>query len=329
VTRESYSLSEAKSSCDTNASAARWLVRQHTSLEWRDTDQAAFDNWLTESPANITAYWRLEAAWVRADRLAALRGQFPDTDGQGRYGRIVSAIWSGVAVFVVLALVLVGADIYLRSTKTFTYATALGGQKTIKLADGSKIELNTNTSVRFATNGASREVWFDRGEAYFEIKHNAVHPFVVIVDNRRIVDMGTAFSVRHDSGELQVVLTQGRARLESIENAHGKAVVLIPGDIALASGNLISLIHKPSAKVADMLAWRQGLLAFDNTPLSDVAAEFNRYNREKLVVVGSNVRDIGVGGHFRAMNVEAFKRIAHNVLGLHVESRGDETIISR
>ena len=81
--------------------------------------------------------------------------------------------------------------------------------------------------------------------------------------------------------------------------------------------------------MTDQLAWRRGLLAFDSTPLAEVAAEFNRYNRQKLIVVGVDVRNVEVGGHFRATNVDAFKRIARTILKLRVETDGDETVISR
>jgi transmembrane sensor len=68
---------------------------------------------------------------------------------------------------------------------------------------------------------------------------------------------------------------------------------------------------------------------FDETPLADVAAEFNRYNRKKLIVVGDAARKLAIGGHFQADNVETFARVAQGTLGLHVENKPDEIIITR
>ncbi len=222
------------------------------------------------------------------------------------------------------------ADFLPRSDGTITYETALGGHKILSLGDGSKIELNTGTLIRMAADGPQRKVWLERGEAYFQIKHNAAHPFVVVAGNRQVIDVGTAFAMRREPDRLQVTLTEGEARLEPVGIAHGaKALVLTPGDVAVATSGGIALTTRPVADVTDQLAWRHGLLAFDSTPLGDVAAEFNRYNRQKLLVVGADARSVEVGGHFRATNVEAFKRMARNILKLHVETHGDETVISR
>jgi transmembrane sensor len=326
---KAYEPDEVLGPREVNACAARWLVKQHTSPTWTSNDQAALDSWMAVSPTHMMAYWRLEAVWSRADRLAALREQ-PAEGRTGGYARIVSTVWRGIAGILLFGIFVTGANFYLNMGKSVTYETALGGHKVIDLADGSKIELNTNTSIRFAAGQSQREVWLDKGEAYFQIKHDAARPFIVVAGGQRVVDVGTSFLMRRDAKRLQVMLTEGRARLEPTEpDSHLKAVVLAPGDVVVATANGIIFTKKQSSQIADLLAWRSGLLAFDNTPLAEVATEFNRYNRQKLIVVGDNIRGIGVGGHFRANNVEAFKRIARNILGLHVESHDDETVISR
>ena len=63
-----------------------------------------------------------------------------------------------------------------------TYATAVGGHKTLTLGDGSEVELNTDTIVRMPKVAGQRQVILDKGEAYFQIKHDAENPF--IVDNQ-------------------------------------------------------------------------------------------------------------------------------------------------
>src|SRR6185437_12644528 len=63
----------------TRARAAEWLVRQRDSGIWTADNQVALEAWLAESPANEIAYLRLEAAWSKADRLAALRRPVPET----------------------------------------------------------------------------------------------------------------------------------------------------------------------------------------------------------------------------------------------------------
>jgi transmembrane sensor len=310
--------------------AAWWLVRQHASSGWTADDQAAFESWMDETPAHMMAYWRLEAVWGRADRLSALRETPREAEQPFNARRIRSFIAFGAVGLLLLGVVTAGALSYFHTAPPVAYETAVGGHKILTLADGSKIELNTNTRIRLAAGGAQRKAWLDRGEAYFQIRHDAAHPFVVVAGTRQVVDVGTAFSVRRDTGRLQVALTEGRARLESTEGgARTKSILLVPGDVAIATGEGIALVTRPIPELTDRLAWRRGLLAFDSTPLAEVAAEFNRYNRQKLTVVGADARNVEVGGHFRATNVDAFKRIARTILKLRVETHGDETVISR
>jgi transmembrane sensor len=79
----------------------------------------------------------------------------------------------------------------------------------------------------------------------------------------------------------------------------------------------------------DKLGWRHGVLIFDNTPLVEVAAEFNRYNRTKLVVEGDAAAETGIGGTFPANDVAAFTRVAQGVLGLKVKNNGSNFVISQ
>jgi len=310
--------------------AAWWLVRQHASSGWSADDQAAFESWMDESPAHLMAYWRLEAVWGRADRLSALRETSREAKQPSNARRIRSFIAFGAVGLCLLGVATAGALSYFHTEQAGAYETAIGGHKILTLADGSKIELNTDTRIRLAADGAGRKVWLDRGEAYFQIRHDAAHPFVVVAGTRQVIDVGTAFSVRRDTGRLQVALTEGRARLESTEGSTGpKSIMLVPGDVAVATREGVALVTRPIPELTDQLAWRRGLLAFDSTPLAEVAAEFNRYNRQKLVVVGADARNVEVGGHFRATNVDAFKRIARTILKLRVETHGDETVISQ
>jgi transmembrane sensor len=310
--------------------AAAWLVKRHASSGWSAGDQAAFESWMDESPAHLMAYWRLEAVWARADRLSALREASREAKQSSTARRIRSFVALGAAGLCLLGVIAAGALSHFRTEQAVAYETAVGGHKILTLADGSKIELNTDTRVRLAADGAQRKVWLDRGEAYFQIRHDAAHPFIVVAGNRQVIDVGTAFSVRRDTGRLEVALTVGRARLESTEGGSAtRPITLVPGDVAVATREGVALVTRPIPQLTDQLAWRRGLLAFDSTPLAEVAAEFNRYNRQKLVVVGAGARNVEVGGHFRATNVDAFKRIAQTILKLRVETHGDETVISQ
>ena len=316
---------------EAEARAAEWLIRQRDATGWCAEDASALEAWLDESPAHLMAYWRLEAAWERADRLTALSTQSKAGMLLRASRRAAPMAMRIAAVLVLLGGVAIGASMMLpRPQAASIYKTAVGGREVLSLPDGSKIELNTDTEVRIAGNAKQRRVWLEKGEVFLQIKHDPNREFIVLAGNRRIVDLGTKFIVRRDADRLEVSLLEGRARLEAPDDGDGtKSIELEPGDLAIASANQTTLWKKPVAALADTLAWRRGLLVFDSTPLAEVAAEFNRYNRKKLVVRGDAAEKLAIGGHFQADNVETFARVAQSVLGLHVENKADVIVITR
>jgi transmembrane sensor len=173
-------------------------------------------------------------------------------------------------------------------------------------------------------------VTLDRGEAYFQIKHDTSHPFVVFAGDHRVTDLGTKFIVRRDRSALKISLLEGSARVDGIgPRSDTASATLTPGDVAIATAETLVITKRPQRLLKDDLAWRRGLLVFSNTPLGDVVTELNRYNATKLTVADSETAKIGIGGTFPAHDTRAFVRVAHQLLGLSVASRGNELIISR
>ena len=184
--------------------------------------------------------------------------------------------------------------------------------------------------MRIGSNERQRQVWLDKGEALFQIKHDAAHPFTVTAGDHKITDLGTKFLVRQDDGRLQVTLLEGRARLDSTGVwARHQSVELSPGDVAVATANSLSLIRKPEKALSEELGWRRGLLIFDRTSLADAIAEINRYNTQKLIIGDPSISKLAIDGTFPIHAVPDFTEVAQAVFGLRVEKRGDQTLISR
>lgn len=309
-----------------NAEAAAWLARANAG-NWTTEDQAQLEAWLTQSRGNRVAYWRLEAAWSEAARLAALRPAEAPVESARRFPAMLIRIAAVVGVAALLGVV--GAN-YVLTPPIKTYSTSVGGHETLKLSDGSRIELNTNTQVRLAQVDGKRQVWLDRGEAYFQIKHDSAHPFVVIAGARTITDLGTKFLVRDDKKIIEVALLQGRVRFDNGNNTGPlKSVALKPGDVVMASVDSVSVTKQPIKKLENELSWRQGLLVFNYTTLADAAAEFNRYNAKKIVVTDPDAARLTIIGEFPVNGVDLFGRVATRILGVRVEDRNNEIVISR
>jgi transmembrane sensor len=305
--------------------ASLWAQKKHFS-NWTQADETLLDKWLSEALAHRIAYIRLDAALMRTRRLAALRAPGKEHAVQPVARSLVTRI---AAVFIVLGLLGGGGFVLYRpnTTTEATYSTPKGGRQTIALADGSRIELNTDTTLRIALDKNTRKAWLEKGEAYFQVRHNANRPFTVYAGNQRVIDLGTKFLLRRGPGRLDVALLEGRIQLETKAGHH--PTVLSPGDSAIVMADSVSVTRKDAKDLIAKLGWRRGVVTFDRTTLADAVAELNRYNNRKLVVSDPRVARITIGGTFDVNNVDTFIDIAREDFGLHVSNRGDETVITK
>ncbi len=308
--------------------AAGWVVDRCNPEDWTPEHQAKLDAWLGQSLAHRVAYVRIEATWRRSDRLAALRGPMREaTDCSGPQ----KALWIRIAaVFGLVVVTGVFAANYLARPQGHLIETPKGGQERLTLADGSQVELNTDTAVLVNLNAHTRAIELVRGEAYFQIKHDAARPFVVTVTNHRIVDLGTKFLVRMAPRSLQVTLLEGSARLESTDTQSlGKPVILSPGDVAVATADAMRVSRKSQQQMSESLAWQHGSIVFHNERLADAVAEFNRYSGPQLIVADPDAAKLTINGTFLNTGAEDFAATTHEIFGLRVEHRNGSIVLSR
>jgi transmembrane sensor len=371
--------------------AARWFVRRD-SAKWTDTDQVQFAAWLAERSAHRIEFLRLEAAWNHAGRLKALGARVPSGDipprrswGDTRFSRgsssagqsgpgtrdgflherrrWVSARFLAVAAAACVLVVTVGAYVYtaglVRSGDR--YVTPVGGIDNVRLADGSQITLNTDTSIRVILTARERRVQLERGEAFFEVAKDKSRPFVVYAGRKRVMAVGTKFAVRRDDSEIQVVVTEGRVRLaeaQSFPGTVGDSLNRVPwvgepmstkatsaasgaaaptrippptylnaGDIARTSKSEV-LVHSEVTSEAELLlSWRKQYVVFNNTSLADAVAEFNRYNTRKIYIEDPEIATIRIGGNFKSANTAGFLGLLQSGFPITVEQRDDGVVL--
>lgn len=313
----------AKSRDAIEARAADFLQRRYL-LRWTAADQADLDDWLDEDTAHRVAFLRLEAGAASVAKLSDLSPPRLYRMLERWRRRLlapfmVAAGFASImaAAYVVLPYLLVPAD--------RTFSTDIGGRAVIRFGDGTVVEFNTDTAVRYRMTTAERTVWLDRGEAYFHVAHDAVHPFTVIVGNRRVTDLGTEFLVRREGKNLEVVLLKGRAAV----SAGTQTAMLNPGDEMFATPFTTTLARKSQQELADETAWRKGLLVFRQTKLVDAIGEVNRYSKAKLVIDDPTVANMTIGGAFETDSLAGFLEAMQLVLKLNVAYRGKDIVLSQ
>jgi transmembrane sensor len=314
---------------DAISERASELVALRRDEAWGEADQAELDAWLAESVLHEVAYLRVEGIAARVDRLAGVNTLAfkPSTPGRGASFRFRGFLFPFLAAASISAVVMWGPSLVASwlAPPDRTDSTDVGGRTLLSFSDHTEIELNTATAVRVRMTNKERTVWLERGEAWFQVAHDAAHPFTVIVGTHRITDLGTEFLIRRDGDDVDVTLLQGRA---AVSSEGLQTATLIPGEEALATPTALSVTRKTPQEMADELAWRRGMLVFRKTPLSDVVREFNRYNTTKLEVDPSAANET-VTADVPTDDYETFLHLAKSVMNLHVDREGSIIRISR
>ena len=305
------------------AEAAVWVTRLHGPDRTPELE-AEFREWLAKDAVNATAFERSTAVWdsvLGISATVAFRARKPTP-------RPTYRVAIGSTVFASLAVVALGWFALVRDT---TYETGVGEQRSITLADGSRVLLNTHTRMISRVTSNSRLVELESGEALFEVAKKPEHPFVVLAGGKRITALGTTFDVRHDSEAVAVTLLEGKvgvtdANEDQAVPAEALKTVLAPGQRLRVRPSIAPQIDLPA--VEQVVAWRRGEVLFDETPLDEAIAEMNRYSRVRLVTEGEHAAGLKVSGVFRTGDSEAFAHAVSSVHGLTVMRKPDRIVLA-
>jgi transmembrane sensor len=331
---------------EADIAAGEWLAR----LDKADPsprELAAFERWKSADPRHAAAYARLAATWQALDRVQAIRpGSDEPVDGdylnpakqhapsmrQHPISHSVPSrrLWHRPRVLFPLAasvlVALAGLWISHGIGGSHTFSTGIGGFQRIILDDQSTVELNTNSEVRVAFTARLRRVELVRGEASFEVTHDASRPFIVSAGPAAVRAVGTKFDVNRLDGAVEVTVDEGRVAIGSpsvLETKLDALPTAIPrlsaGQSAMASGSGVELENLRQGDLARKLAWRNQMLVFDGDSLAEVIAQFNRYNKRQLVIADPTLAALRIGGYFRPTNLDAFISVLQSDFGIRVD----------
>lgn len=155
-----------------------------------------------------------------------------------------------------------------------------GKTSEITLPDGTKVFLNAGSRLAYPDlfTGDTREVLL-MGEAYFEVKHDAKHPFVVLANDLRIKDMGTKFNVSAypADGRIETVLTEGKVSIrQNNAGIFSRDTELIPGQLA-SFDRRTNQMQVKQVNVEDYILWTQGIMKFETVDLNRLVKKLERF----------------------------------------------------
>ncbi len=157
----------------------------------------------------------------------------------------------------------------------------VGEMRALEIADGSTIQLNTDTAIAIDITDRYRRVEIYRGEAFFSVASDRDRPFEVIAGAGRTRALGTAFNVNREARTVAVIEGQVNVSTERNQEALVETVVLGAGQSARLDEDGTISRHDPD--VALQTAWRSGKLVFSDQPLRDVIFELDRYRPGAIV----------------------------------------------
>lgn len=245
------------------ADAVDWYVRLHDSHVDAAT-RSAWQAWYAADPRHAAAWTRLEQL---QGRLASAPGGAAQTLANARQGRRHAL----KALALVLGVGVVGWHGYRASPWSTDHSTRVGQRRQLTLADGTLLDLNTDTRVDIRFDADRRLIHLRQGEILVETAKDP-RPLSVRTGAGSILALGTRFSVRHDADTSHVAVA---ARAVQVQPARASEVVRIDSGYGLSfSADHLGPL-RPLA--ADALAWTRGMLACVDWCLGDVVEELARY----------------------------------------------------
>jgi len=296
--------------------------------------------WAEQSDLHREALERSAEAWDDLDVLTACKGLIEAPVAPKRSRWLPSAVAAGLAVLAVSTWFLAGSQVPGSAALEQTaYRTKIGEQKTVPLPDGSQIQLNTDSRVEVAYSNEQRNVRLQEGEAFFEVAKSQDKPFVVTTEHGSVTAIGTAFSVRLAADSMEVVVSEGEVRvgMQPLRQLTGRQDDPGAEFAILGAGQSTTVGDEDEERVKTLeptevervLAWRGGMLVFAGEPLGQVIEEVSRYTKVKIIISSPQLRDLHIGGYFKAGETQALLATLESGFGVTVDYVKDDLIYLR
>lgn len=276
--------------------ALDWFTRLQD-IEATEADWRAFTDWVAASPNHGAAYDALERLWVDLDAVeVAVEPSFitpmanpanDDARPRRRRGWLYPAAGAVAAVALAVALwphLTDQGDLYRTTDQPLT----------VRLADGSNVQLNRHSEMRVRLARASRHIVLADGEAAFDVAHDAARPFVVEAAGREVRVLGTAFDIVSHDDAFSVEVERGVVAVTARSST---------APVRLTAGGRVRQVGDAAAQVdavdpGAIAAWRSGVLVYRAATMAEVGRDLSRYFG-KPVIVSASARDLRFTGALR------------------------------
>jgi transmembrane sensor len=287
-----------------------------------------------------------ESAWALLERVEddpVVQSWLRDLDREQPAWRRMIGRRAMIGIAASVLLMLCASVIAYIHFQPLHYETRIGEQRDVVLPDGSRVTLNTDTSLKVRYSKTRRYIELERGEALFTVEHDASWPFDVSAGGTLTRALGTEFNVDVRNSKVTVSVLDGAVRVAAVKQIAGSSVTpgsdLQPGmstiATALAKGEAVEVrpaerrVIAEKADVRRIDAWRTRRLEFTDTPLADAIDEFNRYSSTPIVIGTPDLAAVRVSGIFRIGDVDGFVFSLEQTLGARTLTSPSEITLVR
>ena len=314
--------SQNASQSDAEDQAALWAARLEGS-SLTAADRATLDAWLAGDPSRtalLSQYCQFSADLDRLlpELVASGAVALPESKPVRRH-------WNPwlVATAGAFAAAVAVAAVWLAHPRALpdTIATSVAQRREFTLADGTRVELNANTSMVIENGPQERRVRLANGEAYFVVSKDKARPFIVDTPAGFVRVTGTIFNVRTEAAtELDVTVVEGSVQVRPGELGGAKPsgpVDIGPGDNLHGGSQGVSIRALSAGALDDALAWRRGQVVFDGVPLSEALACYSRYHGRQITAT-AGAAGLRVGGRYSLDDLDGFFAALEQALPVRV-----------
>lgn len=196
--------------------------------------------------------------------------------------------------------------------------TPFGGKYQINLPDGSKVWLNSASTLRFPAlfSGNTREVELN-GEAYFDVAKNPNKPFKVITKDQIVEVLGTQFNINSysDEGTFKTTLIEGSVKIIYKD----KVVMLNPGQQFQPNMKSANVVE---ADTDEVVAWKNGYFLFKDEDIQSIMRKVSRWYNVEITYSGT-IPDVGFGGNIsRSKDINEVLNVLQLTNAVHFKVEG-------
>lgn len=323
------------------AEAVAWHTHLH---EAEISTTPEFEAWLKESDnahlwGQTVAVWDFLGAQAREPETVAARTEALNTVKRAMAKRRPPRSWRWpiTAASAAALLMVVGIAGYSWLQRPADYISGFGERRVVRLEDGSRVSLDSDSEVTVRYSRTARELHLLRGQARFDVAHDVERPFSVVARDQKVVATGTAFNIDLTQPNVAVTLIEGHVVVLNEKggatlNAGSSRAPRKLRQVELRAGQeLVAAVDKlpvvEAANIQQVTAWTSGQLIFSNETLSTVVTRVNHYSSTPIVIADPEIARERVSGVFNTGDVSGFLDIVTQILPLQVSNDESGSIL--